>query len=646
MIINKVLVTFLSITSTFSMNHLLYPTSNDSRVISAAVAEIIEKFFIEKSIQFGILVFGDTTHHLNDVIQEFVSLINARQHLTNLKYIEENQLITIDTPLIVFMRNKESLKSFMRVSQLNPEIQTDIKILIYLDETIPMLPSHPQFTYDTAVLADHFYYILNEKKVVVFVTIEYFTERGCNVPTETLINVLHKGYKAWKFQLTDYDKFQNFHGCDLVLDGTFGVNFNFKNRNQDIINCLVNYDFLCLHTMYLISIQEEPQGLNVDLFKMMSKSANFTPSFAARLPEAVRKIHNFKEKYPIVKFATSTFTRIVGFHTTFLYDLNTIMAATPNEFYTNYEKLWLPFDYSTWFILFLTFTLVFLFIFASKFIASYVRHSIIGQEVLTPALNVLQIFFGISQMKLPNASIPRFVLMLFIVFCLIFRTCYQSMLFEFMTSDMRKPPPRTIDDLIERDYKILFSIHDSIIDMREVIPKDEHWKNIRIINHGAELYAQFCSSYDNYSSKQAFFLFEEQYSTFTSLCHGAALKLKNFEGNNVLIAMYTTYRSFVYRHLSNVLEKIIPAGIPEYLLNYYKLFLFKKYERLLDKSPKVLTVDDLGFGFVLWLCACGISMIGFLLELSAFKMRRTINNCCGIFIVFWVLKIRVRNNVM
>jgi hypothetical protein len=72
-----------------------------------------------------------------------------------------------------------------------------------------------------------------------------------------------------------------------------------------------------------------------------------------------------------------------------------------------------------------------------------------------PAFNAVGIFFGIGQTQLPRKNFSRIILMLFIWFCLIFRTCWQSMMFEFMTTDMRKPLPETIEDLRAMDYTIV-----------------------------------------------------------------------------------------------------------------------------------------------------------------------------------------------
>ena len=130
------------------------------------------------------------------------------------------------------------------------------------------------------------------------------------------------------------------------------------------------------------------------------------------------------------------------------------------------------------------------------------------------------------------------------------------------------------------------------------------------------------------------------------MCHGAAVKLKNFNSNLSLVTLFTTHRSIIHRHLSATLDKVIPAGIPQYLLDYYKSLLFKKYERIEDKSPNVLAVHDLGYGFVLWLCACGISAVGFLLELVTFRMKMSINNFVGIFGILAVLQWRLRSSLM
>lgn len=129
--------------------------------------------------------------------------------------------------------------------------------------------------------------------------------------------------------------------------------------------------------------------------------------------------------------------------------------TSPGELYTPYEKLLLPFDDFTWILLAITFFLTIAIIFILKQLSLSTQYLIYGEKIETPIWNVVSIFFGISQTKLPAENISRFILTFFIVFCLIFRTCYQSKLFEFMTSNPARSPPKTIQDLITMNYTLL-----------------------------------------------------------------------------------------------------------------------------------------------------------------------------------------------
>ena len=85
--------------------------------------------------------------------------------------------------------------------------------------------------------------------------------------------------------------------------------------------------------------------------------------------------------------------------------------------------------------------------------------------------------------------------------------------------------------------------------------------------------------------------------------------------------LYTTQDVFVffagayyYRMFYKMIHNFIPTGIMNYLLeNYYtKKWKFRKIE----KEPKVLNLDDLAFGFNIWLGFCGISFVPFIFEMA------------------------------
>jgi hypothetical protein len=102
------------------------------------------------------------------------------------------------------------------------------------------------------------------------------------------------------------------------------------------------------------------------------------------------------------------------------------------EGYTSYEKFLLPFDSGTWVCCGIFFVGAFLVIFIINRLERKVQEFVFGRRVKSPAFNVLVAFFGQSQNILPGRNFSRFLLMLFILFCLVIRTAYQGVQFDMM----------------------------------------------------------------------------------------------------------------------------------------------------------------------------------------------------------------------
>ena len=91
--------------------------------------------------------------------------------------------------------------------------------------------------------------------------------------------------------------------------------------------------------------------------------------------------------------------------------------------------------------------------------------------------------------------------------------------------------------------------------------------------------------------------------------------------------IYTTYdaflfidNSFYFQMLKKIINDLIPTGVMNHLIenHYTKKINFLKTE----KDPQVLSVDDLLFGFNIWLGSCLISLIVFIVE-NLLKCRKT-----------------------
>lgn len=112
--------------------------------------------------------------------------------------------------------------------------------------------------------------------------------------------------------------------------------------------------------------------------------------------------------------------------------LNDVIAVPPGLEYDNYEKFVIAFDYETWIFIILIFAIALLMIFIMRFTKPEHRNFVFGRNISSPSLNIVMIFFGVSQIKLPGRNFARYIMMVFILYCLIIRTAWQGKIFEFM----------------------------------------------------------------------------------------------------------------------------------------------------------------------------------------------------------------------
>ena len=85
------------------------------------------------------------------------------------------------------------------------------------------------------------------------------------------------------------------------------------------------------------------------------------------------------------------------------------------------------------------------------------------------------------------------------------------------------------------------------------------------------------------------------------------------------VVLYTTYETFMFhnfafyfRMFKNIIDNLIPTGIMSHLIetHYTRKWKFEKFE----DGPKVLSLDDLVFGFNIWLGCCLTTFVVFIVE--------------------------------
>jgi hypothetical protein len=135
-----------------------------------------------------------------------------------------------------------------------------------------------------------------------------------------------------------------------------------------------------------------------------------------------------------------------------------IFVVSPGKMLSDFEKLLQPFDSTVWLMLlaiFVTAISVTIFLNAKK-LQKY-QSFVYGSDIKYPLNSILVAALGGSHHKLPKRNFSRFLLMMFLVLCLVLRNAYQGSLYKFLQSEERKKTADTIDDIVEQEYEFYIS---------------------------------------------------------------------------------------------------------------------------------------------------------------------------------------------
>lgn len=429
--------------------------------ISQPFSEIIHEMFVKDEIHFDIIIYGSWTRKMMDLLNEITKRNQGnfaeKVRSVNPAFWDHN----LNNSAVIFLNYFEDLLKFNKNANLTNEFHKPLRFLVYceyFDEinaglNYYMKIERPDGDSRHIGYFENFFVIFPNEFVLF--RYEWYTATECNKMRLVEQNTFNPFSMTWSKKLKIEEKFKNFHNCMLT------------------INLVDNHMFTTM------DIHGNMHGVPVDFFNAMSRKGNFIPYF--QQIERIEDEHGHEisispigdyyqdpQVYFIIPYVTQTEHYKHGhFLPYFMEERISFLLATP-EPYSAYEKLLLPFDDTTWIFFIAVFIYSFLTILVINLVSRKFQDMFYGKNVNTPVFNVVGTFFGISQTKLPDANFPRILLMTFILYCLVLRTAYQGVLFEYVATDMRRPYPTTIDELYEKNY-IIYAKLDSITRLNAMI---------------------------------------------------------------------------------------------------------------------------------------------------------------------------------
>ncbi|KAG5671220.1 hypothetical protein PVAND_001429 [Polypedilum vanderplanki] len=598
----------------------------DSKIIAKVILDFV-KVFIEHKSHINILKSKIPSNHQNEIITELAKEnsfpFTLQERTIKIKKFGSGKQTKIiySSPkfhTIVLLDSLEIAKIYINYYIVQKFFNGHVLILIYCEnENFIHFMMH-ELAQELGISRETFliynvYFIITENSKIHLVTFDWFTENNCEKPKIKIINSFDTERKTWENSLTKYEKFRNFHNCEIVFgvmvtNAVLGGGAKLINNGTD-----VKYHGLTVEIMNFLSNHFNFK-IYFQAFEMLDRrfSIKVHPNGNYKMPNICILIthQNIDEMLDLLSIPSFVGQKLV-------------VLVTPGEIYTSYEKLFMPFDKTAWSLLLLTFAIAFLTIGTLNFASKKLQNLVFGDKVRAPIFNVLSTFFGIPQTKLPNKNFGRLILILFVWFCLIFRTAYQGVLYELITTQIRKPIPETITELIDHNYSIYgMDKQIGVIDRNIFEGSDGQKLKFEKIDYD-NFKILYAKNSENSAARMGLIIVDLSIYSLNEILNQKIIWNKlNEEINSAHLNLVFFHSSFFYEQMKKIYSRLAAAGIVHYLYNK-NINNSKEFSPQIDdqKVPQVFTLNELSFGFVIWLGTLSVAVIVFLIEIFIWLIK-------------------------
>jgi hypothetical protein len=304
-----------------------------------------------------------------------------------------------------------------------------------------------QSLYNSMMARSSFLYENNETGSVIFERLTIYSEKYCGGSKSMKVVEFKNGqFSKQNFEIFKQD-FDNLHGCELTIP-TF-------------------------HRPPALIIDEQSGkmqgGFDWEILKLLAYRMNFTIKElrmngsnqwgtydvkTGRMTEALREVHEGPAHLVIGNYILRS-NRIEYFDISVSYFVTPMVLVIPfGDRYTSFEKLVKPFDIAVWSLMLTMFLISLVTIFIINWKFEKIKDFVYGTKIRSPVINMAIAIFGGSQRRLPMKNFARFLLMMFLIFCLVLRNVYQSLLFIYMTRIQRHPEIQSLRDVYDGNFVI------------------------------------------------------------------------------------------------------------------------------------------------------------------------------------------------
>jgi hypothetical protein len=240
---------------------------------------------------------------------------------------------------------------------------------------------------------------------------------------------------------------------------------------------------------------------------------------------------------------------------------------------------------------------------------------VFGKNVKSPVMNMAVAIFGLQQTVLPARNFSRFILMMFLIFCLVNRNVYQGALYLFLQSDGRHKDIKSVDEMEEMNFN--YYVFESYIDI--VHNQSRIFKKKIVVRDEKEL--PFAKEV-NENLKAAFMTPQTEVIDRNRINAGKfSLKVCAEQVSVINVAIFFTRSFYLKTEIDMKLRQFDAAGLLTYWINKHA---DKKYLSINEgvTGPKKLNMEHLFGVFNIMLIGHAVALIIFIFEVMIFRIKQ------------------------
>lgn len=339
--------------------------------VSHGIHKVIHDFFINQSESFDFVLYGRKSENLLQLVNDVIKLKSDDVYSYQLiRPKEGNETLRIVRSAILMFDTLHSYYEFHARAILGNEFPRTFNFLVSIDNFDDKILENFLFPHSIEIFRSSSFLTQNSaSKKIKLSTFVAFEQPICRT-----FNVVHINWFSRKWKTEDYfiEKFKNFNQCWLLVELDF--------QNIPYAEVIFN------NNLQVIDVR----GPMIHIHWLISRVMNFSIFYNFRDVETKKVIDsNILTDYrlniePVRKPESNATALIQPIITREFF-----IVASRSPAYSNFEKVFLPFELEVWVCLIFTMTVGVVAILLLKLTTKRVQNYVFGSKVTTPLLNFM-----------------------------------------------------------------------------------------------------------------------------------------------------------------------------------------------------------------------------------------------------------------